>query len=576
MKNIILQWTFLLVRGHLREKSSNTITPGKPLFDSYLRSGCGDDQSPESERLSFAEHACNGLPSCLLKNRPMEPDVCFNFCRYHNKGFFIIQGNDCYCTTYYTPNTITAGCLWLCEGDRTQRCGGPKAGSTFAMHRSGDSEDEAALSLKMAEEGQTNLAEATGKLDAQVKSLRNMAKAWNFECGSRPAVCNYDDLWWRASDTLVNYSRSVEKVRHEISDAVTELTHAQANLTDETYGIMEKASDVAKKMSITSETAAQSISAEVEGPTKELQSLDESSSAHLFIELGDTEKQWHAICDLEILHQMSGLEFSALEETKAAEVPEIPPPPETTPAPTAMPSAMPTEMPTAMPTEIPTDAPTEMPAEKNVMSDGPMDDEMYDDYDDPFGDDEPFPEDEANDWGDGGGDGEWEAFEDGDEFDDDWFLHHKKTKTLGAKNARKAKHHHKRHKKRHHHHHKHHPSLIQKRHHLRRVHAHHQSQKGVPKIREQAFAWCINHRDCVGFNMQTRSDGVFGVQFLTKKGLITPDDRIAEAIPIFHISEDKIASMEFESIGCFAKKAFMGNNGYGPTKVHVYKDLIVK
>lgn len=458
-------------------------TQGAPQFDGFLRAGCGKDASPESERYSFKENVCKGAPSCDLEKAKMSPEICFNFCRYDNKAFFVIQGQDCYCTSYFTQHIIADGCPWVCEGDQTQRCGGPDAQSLFAMHLCNDSADEAKLALESAKKGEEALSESTRKLEQSMFGLRGLAKSWNFDCGSRQEVCNYDDFWWKSSDLLMNYSRSKKKVRDEAEEGVEELQIATDNLNDESYQILEQATARARGTGRASHRTATGMINEVRKHTYELQKLDAPVDDTLFQEVGEDGK--HAICDLEILHHIAGLRWAELE--KVAEEFDL----------------------------------------------------QYVKYPD---------------------DGEWQEWDDGDEFDE-WdegdeggFMLHM-AKTFGRKNK-----HHKKHQQP--------TSFLAKK----SEQKHEQKKEGTPSLQLQAQTWCLNHRDCVGFNIEVRSDGAFAVQFLRNKGLTGKKEDLKMAVPVFEFSESTVQQMDLERLGCFALKSYMMDNGYGKTGVDVYKE----
>lgn len=77
------------------------------------------------------------------KQKPMMPQVCFEFCRsIKGMGYFGIAGRECYCTPYYeeTVEGVSTDdtCDTPCMGDPNQICGGVKRFSIFEMHLCGD------------------------------------------------------------------------------------------------------------------------------------------------------------------------------------------------------------------------------------------------------------------------------------------------------------------------------------------------------------------------------------------------------------------------------------------------------
>jgi hypothetical protein len=83
----------------------------------------------------------------------MTPTVCFEFCRtVPNMGFFgIVNGRGCYCTPYFTPmESDSSQCDAVCEGDKTQMCGGKSKSSLFAMHMCDSTSDDLSTSTGKA------------------------------------------------------------------------------------------------------------------------------------------------------------------------------------------------------------------------------------------------------------------------------------------------------------------------------------------------------------------------------------------------------------------------------------------
>jgi hypothetical protein len=94
-------------------------------------------------------------------------------------------------------------------------------------------------------------------------------------------------------------------------------------------------------------------------------------------------------------------------------------------------------------------------------------------------------------------------------------------------------------------------------------------------VAEDDAAVCANHcldkgDDCAAFNYQHR-DGLMACQFLLNKDLVKP--AFLYSVPVFEVTNTMVKELSFEKIGCFAKTAFMKENGRGPTKVSVLKQI---
>jgi len=95
-------------------------------------------------------------------------------------------------------------------------------------------------------------------------------------------------------------------------------------------------------------------------------------------------------------------------------------------------------------------------------------------------------------------------------------------------------------------------------------------------VAEDDAAICANHcldkgDDCAAFNYQYR-DGLMACQFLENKDLVKP--AFLYSVPVFEVTNTMVKELSFEKIGCFAKTAFMKENGRGPTKVAVLKQIV--
>eukprot|EP00450_Noctiluca_scintillans_P001620 CAMPEP_0194485878 /NCGR_PEP_ID=MMETSP0253-20130528/6727_1 /TAXON_ID=2966 /ORGANISM="Noctiluca scintillans" /LENGTH=1972 /DNA_ID=CAMNT_0039325899 /DNA_START=10 /DNA_END=5925 /DNA_ORIENTATION=+ len=97
----------------------------------YLFTGCVWD-TQVAVRFEYKDHVEK------VDQVPMAPDVCFNFCKnVSGAQFFALEnGRDCFCTPFF-QNQAKGGegrCDTVCEGDKTQFCGGLRKASVYSMH----------------------------------------------------------------------------------------------------------------------------------------------------------------------------------------------------------------------------------------------------------------------------------------------------------------------------------------------------------------------------------------------------------------------------------------------------------
>lgn len=79
---------------------------------------------------------------------------------------------------------------------------------------------------------------------------------------------------------------------------------------------------------------------------------------------------------------------------------------------------------------------------------------------------------------------------------------------------------------------------------------------------------------CSAFNYQYK-DGLVTCQMLTADGLVTPDDAINAAVPIFEVSETKRDDMGISSMGCYAHGRFTSGHPKGPLGIKVIREVTV-
>jgi len=79
---------------------------------------------------------------------------------------------------------------------------------------------------------------------------------------------------------------------------------------------------------------------------------------------------------------------------------------------------------------------------------------------------------------------------------------------------------------------------------------------------------------CAAFNYQYK-DGLATCQMLTADGIVTPDDAINAAVPIFEVSETKRDDMGISSMGCYAHGRFTAGHPKGPLGTKVIREVTV-
>merc|ERR1712217_394963 len=88
-----------------------------------------------------------------MDQKPMTPDVCFDFCRtVPDATFFGLRaGRRCYCAPFYKryPGD-DSDCDAVCEGDPTRMCGGMVKQDIYEMHACNDLEANVEKALKNA------------------------------------------------------------------------------------------------------------------------------------------------------------------------------------------------------------------------------------------------------------------------------------------------------------------------------------------------------------------------------------------------------------------------------------------
>jgi hypothetical protein len=305
--------------------------------DGFSRAGCSlldREGSALEKRISFTEKACGeeGVSSCFLTSLPMEPTLCFDFCRTQGpeyRFFGIRGGGDCYCSTFYDKRQDTGG-LGTCDlpcggkaGEDGEMCGGADTTSLFEMHMCADSVKEAEVALALAEKSKASLDTLINDVAMPFQeNLKTMSERWVLEgaCSLQAhGVCEYKGKWLdvgnklktlmdtqskRQSDEMKKVVGALKVLNIKNGDAeagenadlpeiekATAAVEAQTRVVNEQTEILTHFLEDAKVgLALTPQADPIQVEAAGEKGFKEVT---------LFEELGDTEKNWHAVCDME-------------------------------------------------------------------------------------------------------------------------------------------------------------------------------------------------------------------------------------------------------------------------------------
>jgi len=300
-------------------------------MDGYSRVGCEVDAAPEDQRIYFSDLACGGeVKTCRLTELPMEPRLCFDFCRqFEDAKFFGLKGSKCYCSRYFHAKS-TGGqgtCDFHCDGDKEEMCGGADKSSLFEMHMCADSGSEADIALDMLSEASGKCTSVVEAGNSTVQALRGLANAWSLGVCSitpeGPRVCALNQVWSNVANDIVDKTSktghaefvlgqkgdALHVANEAVSDAGEGLTPAQASAqelaTQEVRDAAAKASGSADMSNLTISTFA--------GPLLSEKPL--KNFAEVFKPLGEVEAGWHGVCALE---PIKGKYFSAMTKDDPA------------------------------------------------------------------------------------------------------------------------------------------------------------------------------------------------------------------------------------------------------------------
>jgi len=293
--------------------------------DGYSRVACEVDISPEPQRIHFKDHVCGTVKTCRLSETPMQPRLCFDFCRTFKEALFfgIVGGTDCYCAKYFHASSKggEGTCSFHCEGANKGMCGGPDKSSLFEMHHCGDSGDEASFALQQSEEALSASSAVVEAGLAVFLKLRALAKAMATVnvCAvapEGPRVCKLPGVLLESSGKVQD---AVSKA--ELASAV--LAAEESHLQNSSTAVGKSADNVTAALASQMEIATQSVTTKAAAAQSAAQFADFAINAtsgplrgeglaefkKVFKPLGDVNASWHAICALE---PISGESYAAV------------------------------------------------------------------------------------------------------------------------------------------------------------------------------------------------------------------------------------------------------------------------
>jgi len=301
----------MLQEEKMRNDSTALGFRGILVADGFSRVGCEVDVSPMSQRVYFKENACGAVSSCRLTEMPMQPRLCFDFCRQFEKAkFFGLQGTKCYCAGYYHAKSVggQGDCSFACDGAKEEMCGGPEKSSLFEMHMCADSGEEASLALHMSEQTATSADLLLESAELLQEQLQDLGLAWKLDsCSVEPEgvrLCALGQQWSQIAATI---NRALVPVKQ----AATVLLAAQTALVDASDEVGSGTDDAAKasamelatsdvRQAVGSAKGAASVAnltlQNIVGPMLGFVGQDAANS--VFAPLGDVSAGWHALCGL--------------------------------------------------------------------------------------------------------------------------------------------------------------------------------------------------------------------------------------------------------------------------------------
>lgn len=253
----------------------------KVLKDGYFEVGCyydsmlefgdkyGDDKDKYGSKAKHANVAVAKYADLVLKDeqKSIKPSICFEFCRtLPGMVFFgIHNGNECYCTPYFSPQAgDDSKCDVPCAGDSTMMCGNSEGKSTvWEMHLCDSTAEDLGAANQKAEQALTYFYEAASLADEIGKKMTDSGAALQ-EVGGLSGSPSSGDHGMAAkvaggdlTKAFINGRKSYEKMHKAFSDGTalesadfsdaskaTEAEAAMKAINDNTGALLGSAAEV--------------------------------------------------------------------------------------------------------------------------------------------------------------------------------------------------------------------------------------------------------------------------------------------------------------------------------------------
>jgi hypothetical protein len=182
------------------------------------------------------------------KQKPMTPQVCFEFCRTvpDMKFFGLIYGRECYCEPFFVPTTGDGVCDLPCEGDAASTCGGSGMSNIYEMHLCADTAEKLDKAIADAinatgrtEEGADNTTEAGDDMEDSANTIMKAAAE-----GGDMAT---NDMGQQAKGFTSEVARAAKEA-DEAADKLDDARMAAEKLVGKDFTIPEYLEDAEKAM----------------------------------------------------------------------------------------------------------------------------------------------------------------------------------------------------------------------------------------------------------------------------------------------------------------------------------------
>lgn len=217
-----------------------------------------------------------------------------------------------------------------CEGDNKEMCGGPSKSSLFEMHFCDASADRIKMVGEMATEAIDKARPLTKEADTVFTEAKALSDAWQLGvCSIEPQgkqVCSLNKGWvdmGNEANVAANEAEKagtvLEKAEKGLEEAKTAVEDAGDKVTGEQAGKQDKAVEAVKDaaVALTSDASALEYKLKMLAGPLTGDKVMEKWEDH-FEALGDTKKNWHAVCALEPIKGQSYIGLDDKETGKAA------------------------------------------------------------------------------------------------------------------------------------------------------------------------------------------------------------------------------------------------------------------